>query len=353
VTPEPSGARRAVAGLVLPVALFAAVVLQLTVVNRVPLPGGGAPDLVLLLVTAVAVAAGPLAGALSGFAGGLALDVAPPVMHYAGEYALVFCLAGYGAARVVGAVWASSGERDPVFSFGVMAAATGAGEAGKAVLGLLLSDPDVTGHTISRVLPGSVLYDLLLAPLACWLVAWVARPAAAERGPALGFSRGQRLASAFRQASAGAAPDLRLAGSGRNYRRPSALHDLPRLRLAGTRSPASRTAAGGTRGAPLPLAGGRTRKLGFGGDLTASTAARRPSLPGRNWLRPSGSAGSSRAGAARRRAPRRGWLAGAGPVTSRRRRARLAAPQRGWPRSGRHPWQRRRQRLLRLVGVGR
>ena len=84
-------------------------------VNRLPLPGGAAPDLVLLLVTAIAVCTSPLTGALTGFAGGLALDVAPPAIHYAGEYALVFCLAGYGAARVMTApsgTW--RGERDPI-----------------------------------------------------------------------------------------------------------------------------------------------------------------------------------------------------------------------------------------------
>ena len=56
----------------------AAVVLQLTVVNRLTLPGGGAPDLVLLVVIALALCGGPAAGALTGFCAGLSLDLAPP-----------------------------------------------------------------------------------------------------------------------------------------------------------------------------------------------------------------------------------------------------------------------------------
>ena len=98
----------------LPVALFVAVIVQLTVVNRLPLPGGDAPDLVLLLVAAVAVTSNTMIATLTGFAGGLALDIAPPVSHYAGEYALVFCLVGYLAARVMAAISAASGgaERD-------------------------------------------------------------------------------------------------------------------------------------------------------------------------------------------------------------------------------------------------
>jgi len=50
VTQEVSVARKALTAIILAVALFAAVVIQLTVVNRLPLPGATAPDLVLLLV---------------------------------------------------------------------------------------------------------------------------------------------------------------------------------------------------------------------------------------------------------------------------------------------------------------
>jgi len=107
---EPPQWRKALVVAALPVALFAAVIVQLTVVNRLPLPGGIAPDLVLLLVTAVAVCTGPMTGLLTGFAGGLALDIAPPATHYAGEYALVFCLAGYFAAKVAAASAATTAQ---------------------------------------------------------------------------------------------------------------------------------------------------------------------------------------------------------------------------------------------------
>jgi len=225
--------RRALTVAVLAIALFAAVVIQLTVVNRLPFPGAAGsgstgPDLVLLLVTAIAAATSPLTGAVTGFAGGLALDIAPPAAHYAGEYALVFCLAGYAAARVHHAIATmNGGERDLVTAFTVMVAATAAGEAGKAVLGMLLSDPDVTGAVVRSVLPGALLYDLLLAPLAFWFVAWVTRAThswgtAPERAPGPDFSHEQRLASVFRQASAGAVPNLRLAGTGEDHRSPAA-----------------------------------------------------------------------------------------------------------------------------------
>ena len=464
----PTGGRQAAIVTVLTAGLFAAVVLQLTVVNRLPLPGSAAPDLVLLLVTAIAVCTGPAAGALAGFAGGLALDVAPPAAHYAGQDALVFCLAGYGAAWAVRAVWDATGERSAVTTFTVMAAATAAGEAGKAALGLLLSDPDVTTAAISRVLPTAILYDLVLAPFVYWLVSAVTGAirswgTAPKEAPLPEFSRSQRLGLVFRQASAGAA-DLRLAGTGANYHRPQAARSLPQLRLSGSRSPsAARTMAAASRG-PVPVAGARALKLNFAGSLTAGAAGgagRRAVSPGKNWLRaaPSpalgpartrparspargwlrssaplsgvggragrpGSPGTQRSAAAAfaarsapsglsalsgpgtplaRRAPQAGWLRGSGSAarpgpalvpSGGRSGSRSLAPRRGWLGSGgrgrmvigsgvagsgvafrrgsiarrnwytsspsrawlrrsRHPWRKRRQRLLRMVGVGR
>ncbi|TVZ02820.1 rod shape-determining protein MreD [Trebonia kvetii] len=303
---EPTAAKRTLTGLALVAILLAAVVLQLTVVNRLPLPAAY-PDLVLLAVTAIAVCTSPLPGTLAGFAGGLALDVAPPASHYAGEYALVFCLAGYGAARAVRAIYDLTGERDPLTMFTVMAVAAAAGEAGKAALGMLLSDPDVTGPAIKQVLPAAILYDLLLAPLMFLLVARLTRDADAERAPAPEFSYAQRLASVFRAASYGAAPDLRLSGTGANYRAPVAPRRVPRLRLAGTgddhRSPSlprsvpplrlsrggagsiGRTGSAASPGAAIRPAGAGSPSLNFAADRPARTVRRTVRGPGKNWLR--------------------------------------------------------------------
>ena len=322
MTQDVSVARKALAAVILAFALFAAVVIQLTVVNRLPLPGAAAPDLVLLLVAAIAVATGPATGAITGFAGGLALDIAPPAAHYAGEYALVFCLVGYGAARVVRAVWDTTGEHDTITTFTVMAVAVAAGEAGKAALGMLLSNPDVTTAAVSRVMPGAILYDLLLAPLAYWLVIRVTRGAvgwraAPERAPAREFGALQ-TASVFRQASAGAAPKLRLAGTGESYGSPSLARRVPKLRLSDARSPAILgTTAAGFPVAPLSLAGGRTPRINFaGGRVSPAARAARPAAhaPGKNWLRSS----ASPAPAAKRvvHSPSRGWLSANGAAGS-------------------------------------
>ena len=346
MTPDASPVRKALTAVVLAAALFAAVVVQLTVVNRLPLPGATAPDLVLLLVTAIAVATSPTTGAITGFAGGLALDVAPPAVHYAGEYALVFCLVGYAAARVLRAIRDATGEHDPTIAFAVMAGAAAAGEAGKAALGMLLSDPDVTGAAVRSILPGAILYDLLLSPLAFWLVARVTRGAAPESAPAPEFSRDQRLASVFRQASAGAAPNLRLAGTGENYKNPSLARRVPRLRLSHANSPSlARTVPAGSPGAPFPLAGGRSPRLNFAGNRPARPAKHVGATPGKNWLRTTAAssvrrstvAGSPLAGASgvRSSALRSSAFKSSAFRSSGRPAAKrvLRTPGRGWLRS--------------------
>jgi rod shape-determining protein MreD len=354
---EPTARRKSLVAAALPVALFAAVVVQLTVVNRLPLPGGDAPDVVLLLVAAVAVTSSTMTAMLTGFAGGLALDTAPPVSHYAGEYALVFCLAGYLAARAMAAISAASGgaERDPSICLAVMAVAAAAGEAGKAGLGLLLSDPNVTDPAIRHVLPGAILYDLLLTPVAYWavsLVSQLARPES-ERAPAPVFFGAQRLASVFRLASAGAAPNLRLAGTGAKFEDTRPVRREPKLRLADARSKSlARTNPAGTNSGPPLVAGGRatklnfahsgriqraegsartrpgrTPKLNFAADRPAITP-RRPKGPGKGWL----DSGGLKPATVRRAKPGKGWL-----DDSRRKppTVRRAKPGKGWLDDGR------------------
>jgi hypothetical protein len=367
----------------------------------------------------------------------------------------------------VKAIWDTTGDRDPIATFTVMACATVAGEAGKGALGMLLSDPDVTRPAVTQVLPAAVLYDLVLSPLVFWLVARVALRwgTAGERAPEPEFGRAAQLAPVFRQASAGAAPNLRLAGTGVHYNRPQPARRVPKLRLSDTSaSSGRRSGAAGSAGAPVSLAGGRTPKLNFAANAPARVTAR-PAVrtPGKNWLRsapshvtpvakrsrhapargwlgppgagrrtagrtsghprrarsvtratgsplaarparsaddalaarsaPSGLSALSGAGTplARQRTPQAGWLrpsrasapfrprrtprggwlgrarrprtvigsgvSGHGGTFRRRRGAGgnwyAASPSGAWLRRGRHPWRKRSQRLLRLVGVGR
>jgi rod shape-determining protein MreD len=325
-------AGKVVRALAVPVALVLAVSCQLAVVNRAPLPGGAAPDLVLLAVVALAVNTGELTGMLAGFVGGLALDVAPPGGHLAGQYALVFCLTGYACGRIRSAITEAGGEQTTVTALSVMAVGVVIGEAGKAALGMMLSDPGVTGPAVQHVLPTAILYDLLLCPFVLWLTSAALRGPAPERAPRPDFSHAPRLAPAFRLATAGAAPGLRLAGSS-GSQVPPPVRPEPKLRLAGARSP---SLAPSTAAPPA----GRTVKLNFtgsgrGNSLGGASALQTPQTlpgksPGKGWLRPARPAGT---GTPRRKSPPAGWLRAAkspGPAAPK-----LKSPARGWLRPAR------------------
>jgi cell shape-determining protein MreD len=284
---------------------------------------------------------------LAGFCGGLALDIAPPAAHLAGEYALVFCLVGYACGRARNAITYATGEQTMVTSLIVMALGVAAGEAGKAALGMMLSNPDVTSPAIKHVLPVAIVYDLLLCPFAYWLVSLALRRPAPERAPHPEFAQ---VATAFRAASAGAlgaVPALRLAGSAPPQARPPARQE-PKLRLsAGRPSSLSGTYAAFSPAKP-PHVSGRAVKLNFA-EHKAGTAVPRPrqrTSPGKGWLRARPAAGAPvmkhrpppkgwlRAGRPagttplRRRSPGKGWLRGARPAGTPAMRS--GSPPKGW-----------------------
>ena len=312
---------RAIArALAVPIALAVAVIAQLAVVNRLPLPGGAAPDLVLLVVVAVALNTSPMSGLLTGFAGGLALDVAPPASHLAGEYALVFCLVGYACGRARKAILYSAGELAPLVSLTLMAVGVAVGEAGKVALGLLVSDPDVTTPAVRHLLPLAIIYDLVLCPFVLWLVSRVFRQPAPAGAPRPEFSPVAAAVRGVSVASFGSVPKLRLAGSTPAPARPPARQE-PKLRLAGGRSSSSSGTISAFSPAQHPVPGGRTPKLNFSRSGSAAAKPRQRSSPGKGWLRPAPAAGLA---VPRTRSPGKGW-----PVTN------LSAPGKGWLRAGR------------------
>jgi rod shape-determining protein MreD len=146
--------------------LLAAILIQLTVLNNLRLPGGAGPDLVLVVVVAVALTGGPVEGMLGGFCAGLALDVAPPAIHLVGQYALVFCLVGYGCGLL-----GVSLEHSAWLPIGVVAVGSAVGEGLYALTGMIFGDADITWTAIRHTLPASVVYDVLLSPFVLYAVA--------------------------------------------------------------------------------------------------------------------------------------------------------------------------------------
>ncbi|HYB85937.1 MAG TPA: rod shape-determining protein MreD [Streptosporangiaceae bacterium] len=147
------------------VAILVAVVLQTVLLDRLPFPGGAAPDLVLVLVVTLALASGPMPGMLIGFGAGLALDVAPPASGLLGLSALVFCAVGYGCGRLRGPL-----ERSAWLPLAAVALGVAAGEALYALVGMIFGDPDITWQSVRMVLPVAVIYDILLCPFVLYAV---------------------------------------------------------------------------------------------------------------------------------------------------------------------------------------
>jgi rod shape-determining protein MreD len=273
------------------VLLALAIVVQLTVLNGLRLPGSGVPDLVLVLVASLAMSDGPMRGMITGFAAGLCLDLAPPGSALLGEYALVFCLVGWAAGRLSPLV-----TRSALLSVAAVASVVAAGEAAVACLTLGLDSTQLSLGDAARVLPSSVAYDLLILPFALWL---------AVRAPA----RAQRLAA--RRDRSGVVTAA--AGGGQAGRQ----HQPRQPRLAGSQS---RPHDGWVGSKPDGLGGRRAPQ-------------RRPATPHR--LRPAnGVAGSAVTGPIRRPVPA---TASANLRLSTRRRRDGALGNAVGSSLGRHP----------------
>ncbi|MEU7555678.1 rod shape-determining protein MreD [Streptomyces sp. NPDC044571] len=166
-----------------------ALVIQVTVLGRLQLPGA-VPDLVLLTVVALALVYGHLSGALIGFAAGLLADLAPPADHAAGRYALVLCVIGY----VAGLARPDSGRFRS--AWGPLLTVVGAAIGSTllyAGVGALVGDTAARHVGLTGLLFTATLYDLLLAPFTVPFIMALARraendPMAVEAsgGPAMG-----------------------------------------------------------------------------------------------------------------------------------------------------------------------
>lgn len=178
------------------VLLAAVLIIQLTFINGLRLPGGGVPDLVLVVVAALGMANGPTAGAIWGFAAGFCLDIAPPASGIIGEYALVLCLIGWVCGRLRGTL-----ARSAWLPIVITAAAAVVGEVLVAALGMALQPAQVSFASVRAVLPAAVIYDVALSPFVLYLVLLIT--ARLDEEAAASASAGQaRLRRAMAQRSA-------------------------------------------------------------------------------------------------------------------------------------------------------
>jgi rod shape-determining protein MreD len=212
-------------------ALVVAVVVQVSVLNGLLLPGGGVPDLVLVLVCALALASGPVNGMLIGFAAGLCVDLAPPGSQLVGQYALIFCLAGWVAGRLR-PVAGRTGRHSAGLVASALAALVIAGGEVASVAFVKVVTPSAVSlrEQLRLVLPSTIAYDLVLLPFVLSAVMLAAalfarQPATVGRTRALARLRGFQ----------GVAP---LPGTARSRRAAKRSDQLPELHLARNTAPA-------------------------------------------------------------------------------------------------------------------
>jgi rod shape-determining protein MreD len=254
-------------------AILAAVLIQVTVLNNVPFPGGAGPDLVLVAVVAMSLAAGPRDGAIIGFAAGLALDIAPPASGLLGQSALVFCLVGYGCGRLRLAL-----ERSAWLPLAGVALGAVAGEALYALTGLIFGDPDITWLAVRQVLPAAVFYDLLISPFVLYAVALAGAYArwGTDSAPG-GLLTGRELAAAGAGLAGGAGGAVRDTGAGRSPRLRAAAGHRTDGWIGGSRDqPGQRTGPWVDRPRPLRL---RLRGGTAGSAVAGQPATGKPARP--------------------------------------------------------------------------
>jgi rod shape-determining protein MreD len=261
-----------------------ALTIQLSVLNGLRLPGGGVPDIVLVLVAALAITAAPIGGMVTGFLAGLCLDLAPPGSAVFGEYALVFFLVSWAAGRFGGLL-----DKSALASAAVLAAVVAAGEGFVAALSRALDPAQVDLSDIRHVLPSSVAYDLILVPFAVLLAVavrdWAARTAdtaAAEAG----------LVGPGGSASGNVVLHTRSARAGRKHK--SHQPKQPRFTEGFARPHGGRLSSG--LGGSSPASGVTARRqatprLRLAGGVAGSSARQHGGLAG-----PGAGAGSGRAG---------------------------------------------------------
>lgn len=155
--------------LLVGVSLLTAVIVQVTFLSRLGLPGA-TPDLTLLTVIALAFALGRTAGAASGFVGGMLLSLAPPATTTLGVQALVFLAVGF----IVGGLIDPRDRTVPI-TIAIVSGSVAGATFVVAVLDALLGPVSVPWDRMGGLLVASAIYAAILTPLVIPVIGRVAR----------------------------------------------------------------------------------------------------------------------------------------------------------------------------------
>jgi rod shape-determining protein MreD len=134
---------------------FVAAIVQITIVSSIGILGGS-PDLVLVMLVAIALTQGSIFGAISGFWAGLLLDISS--LGTLGFTSLLLTLAGFWIGRY-GETTGRDRAHAPLLSVAVV---TVLYTVGALVLHFMLRDP-APARAALDAMPASVALNLLLA----------------------------------------------------------------------------------------------------------------------------------------------------------------------------------------------
>lgn len=136
--------------------LFVAAMLQAVIVSSLVF-GGGAPDLLLVVVVSLGLLRGSIPGAVFGFAGGLVVDLL--TLETLGITSLVLTLAGFWAGRYA-ETSGRSRQLAPILVVGVI---TVLAASFALVLHYMLGEQIVVRHALVTALAPALVANLVLA----------------------------------------------------------------------------------------------------------------------------------------------------------------------------------------------
>lgn len=145
--------------LLVGVSLGIAVVVQVTLLSRLGLPGS-TPDVTVVTVIALALALGRMPGAVAGFVGGLLVAIAPPSTTALGVESLTYMALGFIAGGLI-----DPRDRTVPVTIGIVAGSVATATFVVAVLDGLIGRASVPWDRMGGVLISSAVYAALLTPL--------------------------------------------------------------------------------------------------------------------------------------------------------------------------------------------
>ncbi len=157
-------------GLFVGTCVFIAVLIELTLLSRLGIPGA-TPDLVVVTVVAIAFAMGALQGAIAGFAAGVLLDLSPSSDTLVGVNAIIYLIIGF-----IAGFWVDPRDRTLPIMIGITALSTGAAALGTAIVDTALGGDRVNWAEVPWITLSSAFYGVLLSALIIPLVARISRP---------------------------------------------------------------------------------------------------------------------------------------------------------------------------------